>query len=422
MKVKTALTSLALILIYTSVVFAQSGSSLGIGGNTAISRGVDAVYWNPANLAFEHKDYPKFQMILYSFTAGGGNNSFSFNTFNDYIGDGESIYLTEDDKNSILDEIDDDGLKFDASMGFSALSFRYKNFGVGIEGRVYGNVKIPKAIYRNLLFKIGHETYDYSVDGEGVGVGKLKFSYGRTIVRDKKLELPFGKSIYLKEISAGLSFSYLTGLGFGEVEEGTAKIDINDNGILADVETRAKYALMGSGIGIDLGFGAITNDGWNFGLVIENLVGSINWDDETELTSARLDVEDRKFAIGAGQWEDAGDDGFVDTTYAIPAFSKSLPTNFRIGIAKELSKKFLVNFEFANENKNFFTSVGGRFKLGILHLFFSLKNGMGNIHWNTAFALDLKNFIFDIGVSSRSSFSFAGSKGFFVGSTMRIGF
>ena len=420
---KILLLSLSIILIYSVSGFAQSGSSLGIGGNTAIARGVDAIYWNPANLAFQPKDYPKFQMILYSFTAGGGNNSFSFNSFNDYIGDGESVYLTEDDKNSILDEIDDDGLKFDFNGGFSALSFRIKNFGFGIEARAYGNFKIPKAVYRNILFELGHDTYDYSVDGEGMGVTKFKFSYGKTIVRDKRLELPFGKSIILREIAVGVAMSYLKGVGFFDVEQNKATVSIDDNGILADIESKAKYAAFGSGIGLDIGFGAVTEDNWSFGLVFENLLGNINWDDETEISEIKLDVEDRKFAMGAGQWEDIDEDkSFTDTTYAIGAFSESLPMNFRIGIAKELNDMFLVNLEFANENKIFYSSVGGRIKLGFLHWFFSLKNGFGNVHWNTAFAFDFKNFIFDIGLSTRGGMSIADSKGFFVGSTMRIGF
>lgn len=420
---KIILISLSLIFIYSVTGFAQSGSSLGIGGNTAIARGVDALYWNPANLAFQQKNYPKFQMIIYSFNAGGGNNSFSFNTFNDYIGDGESIYLTEDDKNSIMDEIDDDGLKFDLNAGISAFSFKIKNFGFGIEARAYGNIKIPKALYRNILFELGHNTYDYSVDGEGMGVTKFKFSYGKTFVRNKRLELPFGKSVILREIAGGISLSYLKGVGYFDMEKSEATVSIDDNGILADIESRAKYATFGSGIGLDLGFGAITEDNWSFGLVFENLLGNINWNDETEISEIKLDVEDRKFAMGAGQWEDFDEDNsLTDTTYAIDAFSESLPINFRIGIAKELNDMFLINLEFANENKIFYSSIGGRIKLGFLHWFLSLKNGLGNVHWNTALAFDLKNFIFDIGLSTRGGMSIAGSKGFFLGSTMRIGF
>jgi len=282
------------IILFSLNLYSQSGSSLGIGGYTSIARGVEAVYWNPANLAFVQKDYPKFQMILYSITAGGGNNSFSFNSFIDYIGDGESVYLTDTDKQDIIDSIDDEGLKFDMNAGFSLLSFSYKNFGFGIEGRAYANATIPKDLYRNLLFELGHETYDYSVSGEGIGVTKIKFSYGKTFVRDKKLELPFGKSTYLKEISAGVSLSYLKGTGFGEVEKSVAKISIDDNGILSEFDTRVKYAVSGSGIGIDLGFGAITDSKWSFGLVIENLLGSINWDKDTEMTVAKLNIEDRK--------------------------------------------------------------------------------------------------------------------------------
>jgi len=102
MKIKIYAAMAIVLFAIQKSLHAQSGMSLGIGGLTAPARGVEAVFWNPANLAFAEKNRPKFQMTFFSVTAGTGNNSFSFNSLTKYIGDGESTYLTEKDKQDIF--------------------------------------------------------------------------------------------------------------------------------------------------------------------------------------------------------------------------------------------------------------------------------------------------------------------------------
>jgi hypothetical protein len=421
---KTKITIVLIILFSLNIKsYSQSGASLGIGGYTAPSRGVEAVFWNPANLAFVEKDQPKFQMILFSVAAGIGNNSFSFNSLTKYIGDGESIYLTEQDKNDILQKIADDGLKFDATGKISLLSFSVKNFGFGIESKVYGDISVPKDVYQNILFKLGHETYDYSVAGGGFGVTKFKLSYGKTFLKNVVFEAPFLRNTVFKEISAGISLSYLLGTGFAEIENGSAQLAISESGILPHVNYKAKVATMGSGMGVDIGFGAHTRDHWKIGVIFENVIANINWNRDTEMATYSADFgNDPLFILGAGQLSEIEmDEISTDTTLSIASFSKTVPFNFRTGIAKEIGQ-YLINFELANENKKFSTALGGRIKFGFFNYYAAIGRMMGNFHWNTAFALDFKNFYFDLGVSSRGGLTLGYAKALFLGTSMRFGF
>ena len=422
MKIKIILI-LQLMFCLSFEMYAQSGASLGIGGFTAESRGVEAVFWNPANLAFVEKGQPKFQATLFSLAAGIGNNSFSFNSLNKYIGDGESIYLTEKDKEDILQRISKHGLKFDVVGKVSLLSFSVKNFGFGIEAKGYGDFSIPKDVYRNILFKLGHETYDYSVKGHGFGLTKFKLSYGKTFLEDVIFEAPLLRNTIFRGISAGISLSYLLGTGFAEIEKGSAQLAISENGILPMVNYRAKIASMGSGLGMDIGFGAYTDSNWKIGMVFENVLARINWNRDTKMAKYAADFgNDPLFILGDGQLSEIDmDEVSTDTTLSLGSFSKSLPFNFRMGLAKDFGK-YLVNFELANENHKFASSLGGRIKFGFFNWYASLGYLMDNVNWNTAFALDFKHFYFDLGISSRGGLTLGTSKALFLGTSMRFGF
>ncbi|MBN1154548.1 hypothetical protein JXB12_06450 [candidate division KSB1 bacterium] len=404
--------------------FAQSGASLGMRSMTAISRGVDAVYWNPANLARREIGDKDFQLVLYSLNFGLGNNSFSYNSIEKYIGDGESIYLTNEDKDDILDLIDDDGLKFDIALNASVLTWSYKNFGFGIETRSFGDVSIPKHIYENILVEFGNKKYDYSVKGSGYLIGKYKLSYGTTLINDILIESPLLGSIIFNEINVGVSLAYLQGHGYARIENGTATLDISDNGILPVVDVSAKRADKGRGMGLDLGLGLKTRQGgYQFAAVIENLFAQINWYGGTEMSRAKIDFGTQPlFLVGDGQLSDIDIDSVsTDTTMAISSFRSKIPVNFRLALAKQI-KKVILNLEFGRENRFYGTSLGCKFDLGVFNLFGSVSKTHENVLWGFAFAIDAANFYIDFGTSSRSGLSLASSKGVFYGSSMKIRF
>ena len=418
MKKIIEITGLLIILLATSA-FPQNGSTLGLGGATAVSRGVESVYWNPANLAMDNNGMPDFQIVLFAVTAGAGNNAFDFNFIKQYIGDGESIFLTEDDKNDILSKIDDEGLKLDVMGNVSALSWSYKNFGFGIEAKCYGDMLIPKDIYQNLLFKIGQESYDYSIDGGGYAYAKYKLSYGRVLFEDVDL---FGDTS-IKALSAGISAAYLRGIGYANIEKGTASLDIDNNGLIPKVDVLSKNATGGSGFGLDLGLSATTENKLHFGLVLENILGTINWDKNTEQAIATVDFgDDPLFLFGDGQLSDIDIDSVsTDTTLAIDAFSESLPLNFRMGLAKEFGR-YMLNVEIANEDETFGYALGSRIKTGFVNWHLSIGRVRNTMNYGAAFALNFRHFYFDLGAYAREGLTLSSAKAVTYGSSIRFGF
>lgn len=414
-----------IILLFTSIssAYSQNGASLGLRGMTAISRGVDAVYWNPANLARKEVGDKNFQLILYSFNFGLGNNAFSYKSIEKYIGDGESIYLTENDKNDILDLIKTDGLRFDAAATGSVLSWSYKNFGFGIETTSFADISIPRDVYKNILFEFGNDNYDYSVKGSGYVLGKYKLSYGRTLITDIMVSMaPLGDIIF-DEINVGASLSYLRGYGYAGIEDGVATLDINDNGILPVVDLSAKKAEKGRGMGLDLGLGLKTRNGYLFAAVVENVFARVHWYAGTEITTAIMDFGNQPlFILGEGQLADIDIDSVsTDTTVAIGSFNSTIPVNFRFALAKQINK-FTLNLEFARENKYYGTSLGCMVDLGVLKLLGSLSQAHENVVWGGAFAVDFPGFYIDLGASSRNGLTLANTRGIFYGTAMKIRF
>jgi len=412
----------AIILAAPNLCVSQNGLSLGIGGMTAISRGVESVHWNPANLAFVDSR-PKFEMVIYALNAKGGNNSFSFNDINKYIGDGESIYLTEKDVKDILDLIPKSGMIFDFNGNVSLFSFSYKNFGFGIESHMFGHFSVPKDLYENLLYKIGKDIYDYSVTGGGQGIVKFKFSYGRRLIDRIIFEAPLLKNTIFEEIAWGASLAYVQGFGYANVEKGIAKLSITNNGILPRAEFATRTAKLGKGLSLDLGLSSYTNNGWQVGFVVENLLGSVFWDGDAQFSRAALDLgNDPLFILGDNQLSEIKADSVtIDTTYSISGFSKRIPVSFRLGIAKNI-KRYLINLEFDRTDGISQITLGGGAKLSVFRCYASVGRRLNNFQWSAGVALDLNRFYFDLGVSSRGGITLGDSRALSFGSSMRFGF
>ncbi len=423
MKSRIIALTIAAFIALPAALFSQGGVSLGLGGMTAVSRGVESLYWNPANLSFNDTNRPNFEMVLYSVFANGGNNSFSFNDINKYIGDGESIFLTEEDINDILNLIPKSGMVFDFNGRISIFSFAYKNIGFGIEAQTFGHFSVPKDLYENLLFRIGRDVYDYSVSGGGQGIVKYKVSYGRGLFERLIFEVPGLKNTIFEKISWGASLAFVQGIGYANIEKGMAKLSISEDGILPKAEFSARKAELGKGMSFDFGLGAYTNNNWKIGLVFENLLGSIFWNGNPELARSTIDFgDDPLFIFGDNQLSDINTDTVItDTTYSLSGFSKRLPLNIRFGLAKNINR-YLINMEYNYTDGISQVSLGGGARFSILRCYASVGRRLSNFQWNAGIAFDFKRFYIDFGMSSRGGMTLGSSRALSFGTSMRFGF
>ncbi len=415
-----------MILLFISNSIAQEGVSLGLGGAyTAIARGPEAIFWNPANLALS-SELPNFNLRLYSLGFNFGNNVFDIDFYNEYFtGTGQEDEegnkigrkLTDSDKDDILGRIPDSGLELLGRGDFSFLAINYKNFGFSIEANAFLKASFPKDAFNMILTDIGHKTYSFDIDAEGLSTAKANLSYGKSVLKNKQKKL-FNGAISVNELAVGFTLSYIKGLAYGEVTESDVKVIIDDQGFNAPSRIVAKSALLGTGFGIDLGVGAVLNNGWQVGLAFENIPGYIKWSNEAKEYIQTFDLK-RKIFIN--EFSDIEIDDYTDDIEnELDSFSQMLPFNVRLGVAKYY-KYLLGNFEISRVYESIGISVGGGIDLKFLELFAAYTRANNDNYFSSALALNFRYFYIDFGVMNRGGIGNS-SKALSFATSLRFGF
>ena len=352
--------------------------AMGLGlAYTALARGPEAPFWNPANLALSGR---KFQWNL----IGGGvtliaeNNSFSVTTYNDNFTDantnispnGTKYYISPSDKDGILADIPGEGMKmnFDltplGALGVplnggvafpigdirSAISI---GVDIGFEG------EIPKDIFELFLFGNEFEAsrlamgkdggYDIGDwDGSGWGVGTFSWAAAKSF-------MPTGLKPYLSEFTAGATVKISAGL-YGEVlESGGTGLVSRVNGASVDTWLVTQGAELGTGFGLDFGVAGVTkNRKATVSLGVLNLLDTFSWStgarqDSIFVTASNLRLtrfvdEDSRDIADVLDNPDFDGDGDTDFNKLISedSFSRSLPAMLRLGVAYEAMPRMTV--------------------------------------------------------------------------------
>jgi len=274
-------------------VRAQNGASLGLGGAyTALARGPEAIFWNPANLGYHDPDAPDLQDRLFSLGLAAGNNAFTIDLYNKYNG----TFISEAGKREILNEIsDEDGVKFASKIDAQALAITYKNFGFSLEGNALFDASLPKGAFELGLNGFDLDRYTFKSTSDGFVVSRVNFSYGRALWNNKFLELTPTRVIKFRAITAGATLSYIGAGAIFETLQADNVVTKDDNGIGVNFRNRTREAEGGNGVGLDIGFGFITETDWQFGVTFDNVVGRMNWSDQAKTRLGTLDLERPRF-------------------------------------------------------------------------------------------------------------------------------
>ena len=83
---------------------------------TALARGPESVFWNPANLGLNGGTGFSWDILNYGFTLIAENNSFSVKDYNDNFTDGSLI--ADSEKIGLLNDIPASGFKVNTDVGF----------------------------------------------------------------------------------------------------------------------------------------------------------------------------------------------------------------------------------------------------------------------------------------------------------------
>ena len=343
-----------------AVALAATGASGVIGDNspralalgrsyTALARGPEAAFWNPANLALGAGRGLRWEMLAAGVGLVAENNAFSVKTYNDHFTDDEHV-LTDQDKQELLGDVPGEGLRFNMDLMPAVSAGLPVNGGVafpmpwGIRAAVTTGLaagvegELPKDMFHLMFYgNEFHRPYDISDwDGSGWAVGSLNWSGARPW-------LPQGLEPFLGELSFGVTLKLLGG-GYGEVVETSGVLEVLPEG--AELDELQGLAQFGGGIGfgIDLGAAAVTRDRrTTFGLGVLNLLDTMTWGIAAEqdsfyaaasgLQATRLlDVDDLRDILDKA---DLNGDGVEELLEKVGerSFSRSLPALLRAGVA-----------------------------------------------------------------------------------------
>ena len=98
-------------------------------------------------------------------------------------------------------------------------------------------------------------------------------------------------------MSWGITAKYMQGLFFLGVDEdsSSSRLITDDLGIYGNGKYVIKQGVGGSGFGLDIGVVSRPLNGWNFGLSMINLLGSIRWEQGGDQSTSSINPLTRNF-------------------------------------------------------------------------------------------------------------------------------
>jgi len=279
-----------------------------------LAMGIDAARFNPANLGLS--GYRQTGIELVGLGANISNNSFTLGEYNDYTG----AFLTDSDKNDILDGVPDEGLSIVADIEASALSVSMGSFVFSTSGVGLADVNLNKDII-DLLLNGNSFADTISLTGshlDAVAYISAGLSYGRSIYKAGT-----------RQLAVGATIKYLRGLAIERIVELEGMAATYETGFAGNGSLIAQTATGGSGYALDVGAALRLNDNYTAGIRIKNFLSSLSWNKETE-------EHGYIFSFDTMTVDNMEDDYVVSDDYSkdIPGFSTNLPSVINLGIAR----------------------------------------------------------------------------------------
>ncbi len=325
---------------------------------TALARGPEAVFWNPANLALRGGPRFQWEVLNAGLSLVAENNGFSVGTYNDNFTDANRL-ITESDKDKILKDVPAKGLRI--NMDFDprfALGIPL-NGGVVFPISAWGlssaitlglntgfEAEIPKDMIE-LMLKGNEFNKPYDIaDWDGSGWGVFSFNWAAA-----KPWMPVRFKPYLDEFTVGGTFKVLSG-AYGETQRSGGTLLVEPQGMDLDFNMITRAA-GGYGFGIDMGVAGVTVDRkLTFSAGLLNFLDYMSWGISPKQDSVFAVANDMKVTsiFGGKGIEDALDnedvdgDGDADFHKELDntSFSRSLPAMLRLGAAYQLQPKLVL--------------------------------------------------------------------------------
>lgn len=455
----------ALFLIPMSGVRAQQVASArltSLGGlSTAVSTDVDAIGTNPANLLAVSSGRVVVELV--PFTLRAGTNFLDLNLYNDYftgtnrdgsVGDPTGKYLTQSDKQTILDALPGGVGKLLTNVNVCYLGVSVRGddyaYGFSVDDRAGARASLPNSF---VLFALNGNPPGTSFSWDNIGSESWWY---RTYNADFAMRLPqpliVPKDI-AKYFTAGIGIKFVTGIGYASAHTSDSYLRTDStnyafdvrlgldglrSGLFSNIISRAMrspvgdttvnfnpFAAAGTGFGFDLGGTAEVINFIKVGYSLTDL-GWITWTRNTMRTSGDTSFTFAGFSPAVqGQQgsqsnvdslNNAFKDFFKRRDSVASAFTTPLPTRLNIGASVQMDKLFstipgqlLVAIDYHQGlNRSLGNSIVPEFVLGAEWKPISIlpvRTGLGfggayGFRWALGFGLDLSSWDFDIGVGT----------------------
>lgn len=408
--------------------------------SVANSWGTEAIGINPANLAIPGRS--PFSLSLFPIGVRMSTEMMSYDMYQEYFtgipgtntdGKRDPKVLTEQDKQNILSFLPDGLAATRADMevmeiGATITAPGFGGIGAAIIDRGNASLKIPKDFTRFYLYGLDSAGSNYNFDGMSVSASwwrEYNISYAYQYIVDS-VE---GRSLFI-----GIGVKWLRGYGAFETNHYLSSVSnqrVRTNQYLLhanfdylthrsgadffDPDNNEDFTLSpdpaGRGMGYDVGVSFQMRPGFTVAASITD-IGSIQWDRNVVKTDGRYSlVMDDPFQTESKDSLERAVRGYNQSG---EAFSTSLPTTLRIGVAIEtdeykvfdfLPGKMLLAFDYTQGlNSSMGNATNPRLSLGVeyrLISFLPLRTGLSmgggdGVRWAAGFGLDFHSFRFDV--------------------------
>jgi hypothetical protein len=360
-----------LAVVMTATLYAGgdklSPRTIGMGRTfTALSRGLDAVGTNPANLALDDRNATvTLDIMPVGFNIG--SDFLNLKIYNDFFtgmedpanpgGDRIAKPLSAADKKEILG-LFPGGIgrtQFGMEIAPIGLSLQIGRFGFGLapSAQVAMNLDLSEDYLKFLLNGFEENGSVYRFNGTAVNASatvgaNASFAY----------LLPF-EAYNISDIAVGFGVKYLVGLAFVTTDRYDATIQSlvykssgpNGTEVIDSMHINGTFDFLqytsimdpdepgpvGSGMGFDIGVNATILNAFQVGISVTD-IGSMTWDKNTKAITGKSSFSITQLGDEANQ--DSLANAFKGETKDTSAFEFALPTQLHFGVAARVDEIF----------------------------------------------------------------------------------
>ena len=421
-------------LILVSAVPAQNldGFSLGLAGNaTSLARGIEAIFWNPANLSMYRPK--RIEINFLAVNTAFSNSSFSLADYNRFFSiEGHHGEWSDTDKNALLAKISPDGMQFDAGVNTNLFGLVIGPYGFGVQliGNTLGKIKAGKALDIFLFGENFDKNYTFQetdiIRGTVFSAAKLSFASSHLFRLNRH-------KYWVSHIAVGFNVNYYAGLAYARTLSSDVQIRrvADGKGLVYQAQMQAQTSdmtsgsLAGSGFGLDLGTSIRFKRAWNFSMSLNNLFAGINCTGNTRLlTYTRYD---------SGSVDGLSGENLKETkSYAASeTFSTPLPVRLQMGLSLRLLSNLSLTTDWRqNFSDDMNASKTARFGFSVEYKLFRwlpLRSGVSfggkdNIMWALCAGIHTGIISLDISYALKNAILPMQADGFYTAATFKIAY